>query len=126
TIATNQAIDALRRQGRHQGVSLDEQRTDVEGGEATQLLDLLETRGPSPLDQVQDEERRQVVRSSVSRLPDFLRQVLILIYFQGLKYQDVADILDIPVGTVKSRLHAALVRLQEAWTAQPALRDALR
>jgi RNA polymerase sigma-70 factor (ECF subfamily) len=42
-------------------------------------------------------------------------------YYQGLKYQDIADILGIPVGTVKSRLHAALVKLQEAWSASPSL-----
>ena len=36
-------------------------------------------------------------------------------YFQGMKYRDIADALDIPVGTVKSRLHAALVKLTEAW-----------
>ena len=36
-------------------------------------------------------------------------------YFQGLKYQDAADVLDIPVGTVKSRLHAALTKLTEEW-----------
>ena len=45
------------------------------------------------------------VRAAVARLPDLLRQAVILVYFQGLKYQDAADILDIPVGTVMSRLH---------------------
>ena len=53
----------------------------------------------------------------MDRLPDLLRQVVILAYFQGLKYRDVADALDIPVGTVKSRLHAALARLTEDWNA---------
>ena len=43
----------------------------------------------------------------MDRLPDFLRQVLILAYYQGLKYREIADILDIPVGTVWSRLHNA-------------------
>ena len=62
---------------------------------------------------------RERVRASVDRLPDFLRQVVILAYYQGLKYREIADILDIPVGTVKSRLHAALVKLQEAWAATP-------
>jgi RNA polymerase sigma-70 factor (ECF subfamily) len=52
-----------------------------------------------------------------------MRQVLILVYYQGLKYREVADILDIPVGTVKSRLHAALVKLQEAWSAIPSLSE---
>ena len=58
------------------------------------------------------------------RLPDFLRQVLILAYYQGLKYREVADVLGIPVGTVKSRLHAALVKLQEAMAATTAVYEA--
>ena len=58
------------------------------------------------------------------RLPDFLRQVLVLAYYQGLKYREIADILGIPVGTVKSRLHAALVKLQEAWASSPSCYEA--
>jgi RNA polymerase sigma-70 factor (ECF subfamily) len=121
TIATHQAIDALRRQGRHQVLSLDQQREEQTDGEVSSLAALLETRGPGPLDQAQGEERRQFVRASVERLPDFLRQVVVLAYYQGLKYREIAEILDIPVGTVKSRLHAALVKLQAAWTALPSL-----
>ena len=123
TIATHQAIDALRRNGRHQALSLDQNQKELPDGEVRSLLELLETRGPGPLDQAQSEERRERVRASVERLPDFLRQVVILAYYQGLKYREIADILDIPVGTVKSRLHAALVKLQEAWAASPSLRE---
>jgi len=53
-------------------------------------------------------ERRLLVRAAVDGLPEFLRQVVILGYYQGLKYREIADILGIPLGTVKSRLHAAL------------------
>jgi RNA polymerase sigma-70 factor, ECF subfamily len=122
TIATHQAIDALRRQSRHQAVSLDQSREELPNGEIRSLVDLLETRGPGPAEQIQGEERRDLVRSSVDRLPDFLRQVVVLAYYQGLKYREIADILEIPVGTVKSRLHAALIKLQEAWSA-PSLRE---
>ena len=54
-----------------------------------------------------------IVRTAVDRLPDFLRHVVILAYYQGLKYKDVAEILSIPVGTVKSRLSRGLGRLRE-------------
>jgi RNA polymerase sigma-70 factor, ECF subfamily len=120
TIATHQAIDALRRNGRHQAVSL-EQQAEAADGEMHGLLEMLEGRGPGPLESASDEERRRRVRATVDRLPDFLRQVLILAYYQGLKYREIADALDIPVGTVKSRLHAALVKLQEAWAGLPSL-----
>jgi RNA polymerase sigma-70 factor (ECF subfamily) len=84
-------------------------------------VELLEARGPGPVDQVQGDERRERIRASVDRLPEFLREVLILAYYQGLKYREIAEILDIPVGTVKSRLHAALVKLQEEWSRSPSL-----
>jgi RNA polymerase sigma-70 factor (ECF subfamily) len=124
TIATNQAIDALRRNGRHQAVSLDQQREEGLDGDIHSLLETLEGRGPGPLDLAQGTERRERVRASVDRLPEFLRQVLILAYYQGLKYREIAEVLDIPVGTVKSRLHAALVKLQEMWSASPSLYEA--
>jgi RNA polymerase sigma-70 factor (ECF subfamily) len=117
TIATNQAIDALRRAGRQPAVSLDGQLAEGGEGEARPLLDLLEARGPGPLDQTQDEERRLLVRAAVDRLPELFRQVVVLAYYQGLKYREIADVLAVPVGTVKSRLHAALVKLQELWHA---------
>ena len=122
-IATNQAIDAMRRNGRHQAVSLDEQRAEVGDGELARLLDVLQSRGPSPVQAAMTEERREQVRAGVDRLPDFLRHVLILAYYQGLKYREIADVLEIPVGTVKSRLHAALVKLQEAWADTPSLHE---
>jgi RNA polymerase sigma-70 factor (ECF subfamily) len=121
TIATHQAIDALRRNARHQVLSLEQNRTDSPDGEARSLLDALESRGPAPLDNLTAQERRERVRAGVERLPDFLREVVLLAYYQGLKYREIADILGIPVGTVKSRLHAALVRLQEAWSESPSL-----
>src|SRR3954467_6034036 len=123
TIATHQAIDAMRRNSRHQAVSLDETRSDEGAGEIAGLMELLQSRGPSPVEAATAQERREHVRASVDRLPDFLRQVLILAYYQGLRYKEIADILGIPVGTVKSRLHAALVKLQEAWSAMPTLHD---
>lgn len=119
TIATHQAIDALRRNARHQVLSLEQKREDSGNGEIRSLLDGLESRGPAPLDNLSAQERKERVRASVDRLPDFLREVVILAYYQGLKYREIAEILDIPVGTVKSRLHAALNKLQEAWSESP-------
>ena len=113
-IATHQAVDALRKAGRHPTISLDQRVTPTQReSEAGSLLDLLVTDGVGPLAELQEQERQQWVRESVERLPDLLRQTLILAYHQDLKYREIADILKIPVGTVKSRLHAALAKLQE-------------
>ncbi len=121
TIATHQAIDALRRNGRHPTVSLDQGKKELPDGQVGALIDLIEGGGAGPTEQLEAEERRQRVRAGVDRLPDFLKQVVLLAYYQGLKYREIAEILGVPVGTVKSRLHAALVRLQQAWSESPSL-----
>lgn len=110
SIATHQAVDALRKSGRHPTVSLDQRIGEADAGN---LVDLLVSDESGPLAELQGQERRDWVRESVARLPETLRQTLILAYHQGLKYREIAEILRIPVGTVKSRLHAALAKLQE-------------
>lgn len=113
SIATHQAVDALRKAGRHPTVSLD-RRVGADGdGDSGALVDLLVGDGTSPLAVMQEQERRDWVTRSVDRLPATLKQTLMLAYHQDLKYREIADILKIPVGTVKSRLHAALTKLQE-------------
>jgi len=116
-IATNQAIDALRRIGRHAAVSLEQTEAEADG-ERRGLLELLEARESDPFDNVDASETRELVRACLDRLPDFLKQVVLMAYYQGLKYQEIADALEIPLGTVKSRLHAAVVKLTELWNDQ--------
>ena len=105
-------MDALRKTGRHPTISLD-QTASPNKSDAGSLVDLLVTEGESPLDVLQSDENRDWVRRCVAKLPDTLRETLILAYHQDLKYREIAEILKIPVGTVKSRLHAALAKLQQ-------------
>jgi len=117
TVATNQAIDAQRRNRRHRMVSLDRRSGGREHDEdAGSLVQLLESEEADPLDQVDVSEQEEVVREAVDQLPEPLREVLILVYYQGMKYREAAEVLAIPVGTVKSRLHAAIGRLNQALT----------
>ena len=111
-IATHQAVDALRKAGRHPTVSLDKRG---DGGESDPgaLVDLLVGDEPGPLAELQGRERAEWVKAAIARLPDVLRETLILAYYQDLKYREIAEIQKIPVGTVKSRLHAALAKLTE-------------
>jgi RNA polymerase sigma-70 factor (ECF subfamily) len=125
TIATHQAIDALRRNGRHQAVSLNRRRDQRVRGEPDEMAGALQSQGVTPAEAAHKEERRLAVRSAVERLPDYLRQVLVLSYFQGLKYREIAEVLEIPLGTVKSRLHAALQKLQAVWVESPAFQQEL-
>jgi len=117
TVATNQAIDAQRRNRRHRMVSLD-RRSAARGSDddAGSLVQLLESQEADPFDEADSAEQRQSVRQAVDQLPDPLREVLVLVYYQGLKYREAAEVLSIPVGTVKSRLHAAIGKLNQALT----------
>jgi RNA polymerase sigma-70 factor (ECF subfamily) len=116
TIATHQAIDAMRRAGRRQAVSLDQEREPDADGVFHSLLELLEAREKEPSQRLEADELRSRVKAGLELLPEHLRTTVLLAYYQGLKYREIADILQIPVGTVKSRLHVALLKLQEAWT----------
>jgi RNA polymerase sigma-70 factor (ECF subfamily) len=68
------------------------------------------------LERLDCDEREQLVREAIDQLPDALAQVVMLVYYQGLKYREAADVLSIPVGTVKSRLHAAVHKLNVVLT----------
>ncbi len=113
TIATHQAIDAMRRRARRRDTSalLPTGADDSPDDPTQNLFVLLEAPGPSPVDTAELGESRRQVREAVAALPDLLKQVVLLTYFQGLKYQEAAEVLGVPLGTVKSRLHAALAKL---------------
>ena len=70
---------------------------------------------PNPLSRVSQLERAEWVQSALDGLSEQMKSVVVLVYYQGLKYREAADVLEIPVGTVKSRLHAAILKLNESW-----------
>jgi len=116
TVATNQAIDAQRRQKRHRMVSLDQTNKSQDSVDIGSLINLLEGNDGDPLEHVAQLERGQWVQHAVSQLSTQMRGVIDLVYYQGMKYREAADILGVPVGTVKSRLHAAVIKLNEVWS----------
>jgi RNA polymerase sigma-70 factor (ECF subfamily) len=115
TIATNQAIDAQRRNKRHRMVSLDRRNQSDTEGDVGSLLQLLVGKEPGATSNLEREERQAWIRQALENLPEQLRSALVLVYYQGLKYREAAEVLGIPVGTIKSRLHAAILKLNEAW-----------
>lgn len=66
---------------------------------------------PAMLDALERSERGRLVRAAVERLPPHHRVVLLLREWEGLSYDEIARALDLPLGTVRSRLHNALARL---------------
>lgn len=74
-----------------------------------------ESEARSPDEQVAGDEEIELLVEAIRRLPPKHREVLSLIVGQGLSYPEVARILDIPLGTVKSRVHAAVRLLRGRW-----------
>jgi RNA polymerase sigma-70 factor (ECF subfamily) len=117
SIATHLAIDAMRKAGRERALSIERERAGsaVDSGEAGTLLDVLQSDTPGPVREAEEHELRDRARRAVDELPRDLRAVVLLVFFQGLKYSEAADALNIPIGTVKSRMHSALAQLNRRW-----------
>ncbi len=96
-IATNAALDSLRKQ------------------RPTAELDSLSLadQGSSPEQSAEQNQQAAHVRRAVAQLSEPLRVVLILREYQELSYQEIADALDIPLGTVMSRLNSARAQLRQ-------------
>lgn len=117
-IATNQAIDLRRRNKRHVMLSLDGNGQDDSGEDINRLINLLESDEVGPETVAESSEQNSRVRSTLNGLPESMHAVIQLVYYQGMKYREAAEVLDIPVGTVKSRLHAAINQLTDVWSHQ--------
>ncbi len=110
-IASNLAIDVVRKRKRSEpAFSLDEPLESDDGEYEREIPD--ETGGPE--ERTSTRETRVAVRRAIMDLPEKLRDVMILYELQGETYEDIADILDVPLGTVKSRLFNARNRLKES------------
>ncbi len=116
TIAANKARDSLRRRTRRREVPFDATIGGEESGSGGKFLDLLATDDTAaPEEELQADENRQLVRQIIESMPDHLSEVLILGYYHRFPYKEIAEIVGIPLGTVKSRLHAAVVAFGERY-----------
>lgn len=116
TIAANKARDQMRSRRRRPEVPLDAQ-VGSEEEDSQRFLDFLADSANAPAGALEQEEERAFVREIMDRLPDHLREVLVLSYYHRFPYKDIADVLGVPLGTVKSRLHAAVAQFGQAYRA---------
>lgn len=70
-------------------------------------------RRDGPAENLEREERRRRVRQAIARLADDYRNVLVLRDIDGCRYEAIAEILDLPLNTVRSRLHRARLQLKD-------------
>ncbi|NIA07937.1 MAG: sigma-70 family RNA polymerase sigma factor [Actinobacteria bacterium] len=115
-VAANKARDAMRVRSRKRTVSLDASPSGDQTDVAGSFVELIASDELAPVAKLSRAESASAVRRVIADMPDHLRQVLLLAYFQQLPYKDIAEIVDIPLGTVKSRLHSALARFATLWS----------
>jgi RNA polymerase sigma-70 factor (ECF subfamily) len=116
TIAANKAKDALRKQHRTAALPIGSlvDSEEMSFGDALNVLTSYET---TPYEKIEENETATRVRHIIETMPENLREILILAYFNKFSYKQMSQILSIPIGTVKSRLHAAVGRFAKEWKA---------
>ncbi len=107
TIAANRARDFLRKRKRIAAESID---AEAPSGRGT-MVDLLATRLPGPADLAERADTIKALKKAIKHLPAGQAAVIELAFFQQMPYQEISEILTIPLGTVKSRVHAAVAFL---------------
>jgi RNA polymerase sigma-70 factor, ECF subfamily len=116
TIAANKARDLIRSNARRPTNPL---QASINAGdeESGEFIDLMQAAESMPGESLDREELQQQVQETVMGMPEHLREILLLSYFHQFPYRQIGDILDIPLGTVKSRLHAAVAHFADRWRA---------
>ncbi len=108
-IVANVFYDMRRRQQRHPASSLDA-LAEKTGGKMLAAEDNSRT---SPHVHAEENEKSRILHEAVASLPDYQRMMVTLFHSEGRTYEEIASMMDIPVGTVKSRLNRARLALRE-------------
>lgn len=108
-VVTNLYLDERKRSKAHMNVPLDEY-IDLEESTVTRQI---EDSSPGPEQLLEQMERAEALNALIQQLPDYQRAMVLLYHTQGKSYEDIAEIMGLPIGTVKSRLNRARLSLRE-------------
>lgn len=108
-IAINTCLDYRRKSSRQPVLSLDETIEMDDSQVAFQIAD----EAPLPDSQAESNELRRLIREEIAALPPMMRQIIVLRDLEGLSYHELADLLELSEGTVKSRLSRARMQLMQ-------------
>jgi len=117
-ITVNACYDELRRIARNKDISLQVYDQD---GEEMESASWLTDPGASPEEQAERSDLVDAIRKSLEALPEHYRLVAQLVDVEGLSYEEAADVLDLPTGTIKSRLARARDALRTSLQRYPEL-----
>jgi RNA polymerase sigma-70 factor (ECF subfamily) len=122
TIAANKAKDALRKSQRTAAVPIgtiaDSQELSFD-----EVINTITSYKVTPYEELEKSETALRVERIIANMPENLREILILAYFNKFSYKQMAQMLSIPIGTVKSRLHTAVGRFAKEWKASFGSKD---
>ncbi len=116
TIAANKAKDALRKSQRTAAVLIGT-IADSQDLSFDEVINTITSYKVTPYEELEKSETRLRVGRIIANMPENLREILILAYFNKFSYKQMAKMLSIPIGTVKSRLHTAVGRFAKEWKA---------
>lgn len=105
-IVTNCFLDQKKKEKRRPTIQLED---DWVGSEATSTIAERE----SPVESSERFEREKIMQSAIGQLPDNQRAMIVMFHMENLSYEDISATLDMPIGTVKSRLNRARLALRE-------------
>ena len=108
-IVTNVYLDDRKRSKNRRTISLDEYIDSEENSFSRQIID----ENPQPGEVAESKERNQIVRNAINTLPDYQRIIVTLYHLHDRSYDEIAEIMQLPIGTVKSRLNRARLALAE-------------
>jgi RNA polymerase sigma-70 factor (ECF subfamily) len=111
-IARNAGVDQVRKRGSAQVVDIDalHQRDTFVGRRAEPV-----SASPGPEESVSRGQDLALLRRAMDQLPEDKREILVLSRFQGMKHEDIADVLGCEVGTVKVRVYRAIRALEQIY-----------
>jgi RNA polymerase sigma-70 factor, ECF subfamily len=108
-IVTNVYLDEKKRQRARPYQSLEE----IIELEETTVHRQIEDPNPTPDERVELRERADMLQAAINSLPDYQRMMIVMYHTENKSYEDISEILDLPIGTVKSRLNRARLSLRE-------------
>ncbi|MBY7141845.1 RNA polymerase sigma factor SigW [Virgibacillus sp. NKC19-3] len=107
-IATNVTIDHIRK--RKPDYFLDDK---IKGTEGLDMYSRLISNTPSPGEEAESRELQRYIHQEITRLPPKYRSIIILRYIEEFSLQEISNTMDIPLGTVKTRIHRAREALRK-------------
>lgn len=108
-VITNIYLDERKRQKARPRQSLEEM---IEL-EETSLVRQIEDPQPGPEDLLQAGERTDLLQAAIEALPEYQRVMIVLYHTENRSYEEIAELMQLPIGTVKSRLNRARLTLRE-------------